>query len=519
MKTKKYLLYFLAGIFTVISFPACTDLQEEILDETTGKALIEDTANIPNLVVPAYATLRDLWWRQSVWGLEEATSDECMFPTRGGDWFDGGVWVEDWMHTWTPDHRDIRDTWDRLSTGVARANYSLLILSDKQQTAEIKGYLAELRFLRAFYSYYFMDLYGKVPFREYTDQNYTVNPQIFTRQEAFDFIVNEINEILPDLGTKYAVPYGRINQDIAKMLLAKLYLNKEVYTGSAGWQECLQYCDELITSGRYALAANYFDIFEVDNHLNFNDNGEAIFVTVYQDTEGMGSDNNCQWIHPTLHYNQTLGRNFSPWNGCIAPREFFNKIDTANDLRYQDDRIKITTGANLGFLVGQQFNENGDSLKTRKKTIPLNYTPECPLSGAGEEQGVRVMKYEPKIPPVNSARTANDYVVWRIGDVYLMRAEAQFRINGGGLDDLNLVRTQRGLSALGAISAQAILDERGFELYWEGHRRQDLIRFGKFNEARQDKSVTPETNNIFPIPQRALDAYGDKELIDQNPGY
>jgi hypothetical protein len=518
MKTKKSLLYFLAGMLTVIFFPACTDLSEEILDETTGRALIEDTTNLPNLVVPAYATLRDLWWRQSVWGLEEATSDECMFPTRGNDWFDGGVWQEAYTHTWTPEHRDVQDTWDRLSTGVARSNYSLFILSEKQQTTEIKNYTAELKFLRAFYSYYFMDLFGKVPFREYDDRNYTVNPRILSRQEAFDFIVNEINAIIPDLGAKYEVPYGRINQDIAKMLLAKLYLNKEVYTGSSGWQECLQYCDELINSGRYALAANYFDIFEVDNHLNFNNSGEAIFVTIFDDTENMGVDNNCQWVHPTLHYNQTLAKNFSAWNGCIVPKEFFDKIDTANDLRFQDDRIKATTGANLGFLVGQQFDEKGDSLLTRQKA-PLNYTPVCPLAGAAEPQGVRVMKYEPKIPVVNAARTANDYVVWRIADVYLMRAEAQFRINGGGLADINLVRTQRGLTDLGAVSAQAILDERGFELYWEGHRRQDLIRFGKFNEARQDKPVTPETTNIFPIPQRALDAYGDENLITQNPGY
>ena len=518
MKTKNIFLLYCSGLIMSLNLLSCTDLQEEILDEITGKESINDPSNIPNLVVPAYATLRDLWWRQSVWGLEETCTDECMFPTRGSDWFDGGVWQEAFKHTWSPEHRDIQDTWDRLATGVARSNYVLNLLDEMEPSAELAQYKAELRFLRAFYSYYFMDLYGKVPFREYTETNYAVNPQILNRQEAFDFIVNECNEILPDLGSKYDVPYGRINKDVVTMFLAKLYLNKEVYTGEADWNSCVQYCDELINSGRYALADDYFGIFSVENNENFTNNDEAIFVTIFDDTEDMGSDNNCQWVHPTLHYSQTLANNYGPWNGCVVPEDFFNKIDTANDIRYQDNRIKATTGANIGFLIGQQYDENGTALETRQHE-PLIYTPECPLSGARENQGVRALKYEPKIPVVNSARTANDFVVWRIADAYLMRAEAQFRINGGGLSDINAVRVKRGLTELSAITEQAILDERGFEFYWEGHRRQDLIRFDKFNEAWPNKPQSAATTKIFPIPQRALDAYDDTDLISQNPGY
>ena len=518
MKTKNILIIYMVGLIMSFSFPSCTDLQEQILDETTGRELIDDPANIPNLVVPAYATLRDLWWRQSVWGLEETCTDECMFPTRGSDWFDGGVWQELYTHAWTAEHRDIQDTWDRLATGISRANYALNLLSEKEQSAEIKQYMAELRFLRAFYSYYFMDLYGRVPFREYTETNYASDPRILTRQEAFDFIINECNEIIPDLGSKYEVPYGRINKDIVTMLLAKLYLNKEVYTGEADWSTCKQYCDELINSGRYALTDDYFGIFSVDNQEKFTNTDEAIFITIFDDSEDMGSDNNCQWVHPTLHYSQTLANNFGPWNGCVVPEDFFTKMDTANDLRFQDNRIKETTGANLGFLIGQQYDELGVELETRQGQ-PLVYTPECPLSGATENNGIRCLKYEPKIPVVNAARTANDYVVWRISDVYLMRAEAQFRINGDGLDDLNTVRTKRGLDELSSITDQAILDERGLEFYWEGHRRQDLIRFGKFNEAWPNKPVSAATRNIFPIPQRALDAYNNPDLLSQNPGY
>lgn len=507
-------------IISIVLLPviSCSDLKEEILDETTGKELINDDTNIPNLVVPAYASLRDLWWRQSVWGMQEASTDECMFPTRGSDWSDGGVWVEFHTHTWTPEHRDITDTWNRLATGIARANYVLDILNQKPATAEITQNIAELRFLRAYYMYYYLDLYGQVPFRESDETDYSKNPMVYNRIDGFEKIVGEIEDVIPDLGTKSSVPYGRINKDIATMLLAKLYLNKEVYTGVPDWEKCKQYCNELINSGRYAINENYFDIFSVDNYQFYTNSDEAIFVTIFDDSEDMGSDNNCNWVHPTLHYNQTLGGYYSPWNGCVVLAEFFNKIDTTNDLRFQDDRIKAATGANLGFLIGQQYNENGVALSTRQNT-PLNYSVDCPLTGATEEKGIRVMKYEPRVPTVNSSRTTSDFVIWRISDVYLMRAEADFNINGGGLPDLNELRTKRGLNALTTISADAILNERGFELYWEGHRRQDLIRFGKFTDAMQDKPVSPETVQIYPIPQVALDAYSDLTLISQNPGY
>jgi hypothetical protein len=363
-----------------------------------------------------------------------------------------------------------------------------------------------------------MDLYGQVPFREYTETDFTKNPEVWDPPTAFEYIVAELNTILPLLGTKSSVPYGRVNQDVARMFLAKLYLNKEIYTGTPGWSECIQYCDELINSGRYGLNENYFDIFSVNNDTYYSNSDEAIFVSIMRETENIGVDNNVHWVHPTLHYSQTLAGSYQPWNGCVMSEGFFEKMDTANDLRFQDDRIKEATGANLGLLLGQQYNQNGDPLETRQGE-PLIYTTECPLSGASEAQGIRVMKYEPQIPPADPARMEADFVIWRIADVYLMRAEANFRLNGGGLDDLNTIRNIRGLESLNSIDEQAIIDERGLELYWEGHRRQDLIRFDMFNDLWTNKPASPAYAKLLPIPQRALDAYNDEELISQNEGY
>lgn len=513
MKTNIVNLLLLSVI--IFSFSTgCTDLEEEILDETTGRSLLEDTTNLDNLVVPAYGWLRDMWWRQRVWGMQEMSSDEAMIPARGTDWYDGGVWLEFQSHTWTPEHRDIRDTWDALSAAVARANYSLQLLEEIKESQKLITYRAELRLLRAFYMYLIMDLYGQVPYRDWTETDYTKESKVFDQGETFEFLIEEINEIYDDLGNKAEIPYGRVNKDVADALLAKLYLNKEIYTGEADWESCIAYCDRLINSGRYAIADDYFGIFSVNNHENPSP-GEAIFVSIMDDNQDMGVDQHVDWVHFVLHYTQSLDGNYAPWNGAIAPESFINTWDTINDIRWQDDRTVQTTGINLGFLIGQQYDVNGDSLFTRQKE-PLNFTIECPLDGATEEQGVRVIKYEPKVPVIDEFRVPNDYVIFRISDFYLMRAEAKFRAGQDGTADLNAVRTKRGLDPVNALTEDIILNERGFELYWEGHRRQDLIRFDRFTDAYTNKPETSEDKELYPIPQSALDVNSN---LKQNPSY
>jgi hypothetical protein len=503
----KILFFFILGILV-----SCTDLVEVIEDETTGFEYIKED-NIQSIVAPAYGSLRMLWYRERVWGLQEATSDECMFPTRGSDWYDGGVWVDNHLHTWTNEHRDVVATWRALSQGMARANYSLLLLDGFAETTSINQYKAELRFLRSFFMYCYLDLFGKVPFREYNDQDYTANPTIFNRSEAFDFIVGEMEEIIPILAAKSDLPWGRINKDAATMLLAKLYLNREVYTGEAGWNEAINYCDQLI-SGDYSLATDYFGLFRPDNHIN---NSEGILIAILEE-EPMGMDNQVVWVNHSLHYTQSLGGNYPPWNGAVCPPDFYEKFDQTNDLRFQDDRLFDELKIHLGLLVGQQYDIDGSELKTRQGD-PLIFTPECPLSGAGESQGIRVLKYEPLVPIANSARIPNDFLIWRIADVYLMRAEAKIRLGQSGDEDINAVRSIRGLSDLNGATLENILDERGFELYWEGHRRQDLIRFGKFGDAWHEKPVTGENKEVLPIPRFAIETIDDENLLSQNPGY
>jgi Tfp pilus assembly protein PilZ len=526
MKRIIYIYSIVIVLISIILLPACTDLEEQIIDESTGEEFIKEE-NIINLVAPSYNTLANLWYRERIWGLQEATTDECMFPTRGKDWFDGGVFQEDFLHNWTPQHRDVVATWNELSTGISRANYSLLLLDEFAETQQTEWFKAELRFNRAFFMYYYMDLYGKVPYREYTETNFAINPQVFNRTQAFNFLTREIKEIMPQLGDKYDVPYGRPNKDAARMFLAKLYLNKEVYTGEEAYDSCLTYVNELINSGRYALDPDYFNIFSPTNQDNYTDNDEAILVAVLDDRENMGHTTHVVWVQHTFHYNQTLGGHYNDnWNGCAAPQDYLESLiantDTSADVRWKDDRIYEETAVYLGFNYGQQYDANGTPLTTSNNVTPLFFTWECPLDTASERNGVRVLKYEPKIPPVTLSYIDNDYVIWRIADAYLMRAECYLRggNNVDALKDINNLRTIRNAPELTSVDLDAILAERALELYWEGHRRQDLIRFGKFLDSRINKpEVSPVEKLLMPIPQNAIDAIDVPDLLKQNPGY
>ena len=203
---------------------------------------------------------------------------------------------------------------------------------------------------------------------------------------------------------------------------------------------------------------------------------------------------------------------------------FDNGVHT-QDLRFQDERIRAATGANLGFLVGPQFHPDGSPIEDSQLTmqtgnfVQLDYTPQISsLTQALQHEGVRVMKYAPD-PESNAIFLGrNDYLLLRYADIWLMKAEALFRTGqAGALEQVNALREKRGMPPLANLTAELLLNERGFEFYWEGHRRQDLVRFGQFTAVTWAfKNVSEEYRNVFPIPQSVLSI---NENLVQNPGY
>ncbi|MBN1416668.1 MAG: RagB/SusD family nutrient uptake outer membrane protein [Bacteroidales bacterium] len=527
MKKKNFYIAFALLFLSSLFISSCTDLEEEPQDKVTSDVLIQDPDLIPNLVAPALGQLKNLWHREAFWGIQEASSDELCFPTRGTDWFDGGVWQQQWTHTWTPIHRDVAQTWNILNPAIAAANFGISVLgTDEDVSDKVKEYRAMLRFLRDFYMYCLIDVYGVSPFRSPFSTDYTVNPVYLNRSEAFYFIVNDLKTVLNDMPERAVADYGVPNRDACRMLLAKMYLNKEVYVGQSGYDSCLIYLGQIIDPGDYQLADDYFGMFGPDNHLNFREPGdEAIFVTELDDDQDYGIDDRVQWVKHTFHYNQHLmGLYTNNWNGCIAPGDYLeecwiNGTDTATDVRWVDSTIYPVMALVNGFNYGQQYDIEGNALKTRGGA-PLSFTFDWSLTGSTEEQGVRVLKYAPRDQPVNIARTPNDYIIWRYADALLMKAECLARLGNmaNAMKIVNDIRLKRKAPLLTSMELMDILRERGRELYWEGHRRQDMIRFETFLLPKQDKDIfSPETAKLLPIPQSAIEA--SEKLLTQNPGY
>jgi hypothetical protein len=494
---------------------SCTDLKEKVLDEQLGNTLVNDPNNVEALINPPYASLRHTIEWYDYWALQEVSTDEVIIPARGTDWYDNGDWQRLHLQTWTADHVRLKNVWEVLNQGVSRANTAIYYIGKFQQTATTTQYINEARFLRSYYLYLLCDLFGQVPFREATEVNYSTSPTVLSRKDAADKIISELNAVIPNLKTKAQVGSDHVTVGAAKALLAKVFLNYEAWTGVKKYSEAITACNDLISSADYAVATDYWSMFQK----NVAEHPEFILRVPMDDNVDMGSGS--VWVNFTLHYSQVFGNITSTWNGPSTTSTFFDIWDKVNDTRFRDDRIKSETGFNQGFLVGQQYGLDGSALKQRNGA-PLIFVPEINLQSSPENAGIRVVKFAPNSATTHQFSSPNDVPIMRISDIYLIRAEAKLR-NGvaGAIDDVNYIRSKRSaagktLPALTTLTLADVLKERGYELYWEGLRRQDLVRFGKFGDPWQEKPTTAATKAVYPIPTSALDV---NKNLKQNPGY
>ena len=496
---KNHKLGFLLMSMLVVSllFWSCRNLDENPVSQVTPDNFFQTEGELLAGVIPVYESARTWKWGEAT-HLQEVTSDEIFVPTRGADWDDDGNWRRLQLHTWTPADVKMNQAYEALFKGVARANAVLEVL--EQTTSEsplVPTFSAEARFLRALFYWWLMDLFGNVPIVTKTLQIGEL-PEQNTRQEVFDFVVQEINAALPDL-EDVAPSFGRATKGAANALLATVYLNAEVYTGTARWNETVQASDAVINSGMYALMPTYSAVFALENEGPAN--AENIFVVANLPQGGVGFERQ----QATLHYNQ-ITQGSTPWNGFSVLADFFNKYDQ------DDDRFDV-------LLVGPQVildGPNAGEPAFDRQGNRLDFLVDSPLFGALDFHGVRILKW-PIDPNQSGGDAGNDFAIFRYSHILLAKAEASFMMGGGGADLLNQVRERSLPDKPVAISLDAILDERGFELLWEAYRRTDLIRHGRFLDAwtLKDASDGPH-RNLFPIPQIQLDANPN---LMQNPGY
>lgn len=488
---KKYFYSVLSvGVVASMSLQSCTDLTEPVYDSIPADQFLKTDAQVAAALGPAYSGMRGLTW--DWFNPSEATTDELIVPTRGGDWFDNGDWLAYSRHTWTAQHGPINGVWGHIFGNIAQVNQLIPVVSANKAAVD------ELRAIRAYYYSMAIDAFGNVPI--VTDN--TSSAATKTRAEVYAFIESELTAAIPSLPAGKA--YGRMTQDAATMMLAKLYLNAGVYKGTPEWQKAYDTINKVINSkNAYKLSATTLSNFTTQNQ----GSGEAIFNIPFDSFLAGGLNFQMR----TLHYanQQTYGLGNAPWNGFCTLADFYNSFE-AKDAR---------SGM---WLAGQQYSASGAPLLDAKNA-PLAFIADFnkdQMTDADPEfqvAGIRSQKYEIQRNNPNGDQD-NDYVFYRLADAILMRAEAAFRLGktAEALTDVNTIRTRSLVDPLKAVTAADILAERGRELAWEGWRRNDMIRFGTFSNARKFMAKTDKTRELFPIPQARIDA---NPLLKQNPGY
>jgi hypothetical protein len=564
MKKKLSLIFTVAGLLFISN--ACTDLKEDILDETlSAKLSDEDAAN--GLLAPVYALLPSLFQHTTYFALQEISTDEAILPYRGGtDWGDNGIYLALHAHNTTSTDPNVNSTWNSIVQSLSRSITA--ITSFKNSTSANAGlYLAEARGMRAYYNMLALDMFGIVFIKEDAGSPST----IVRGDEAVKYIESELLAIEPLVQSKAVVGPGRLNQAAVWGLLSRLYINAAVYRNIYGatfdfksedMDKVILYTDKIIASGQAKLSPDYFAIFGNANHTN-----EELIFAVDQRPELNGHN---RMAYFSISGDQFPLAAFPAANGTDGPGitsdfyqswvQAYGAVDPSRDPRFYKQNMSIYTNAadtclndadykiNRGILRGQQYGAlrvNGafvrcpdGKLKVGKLTyvtrnkpgLDVNFSQNIDFTtgGSNYNSGYRVEKYEfSRVSDSGRNKGEADIVILRLADIYMLRAEAKLRKSNdaaGALADVNLVRASRTATtpppALTSMDLNILFRERGFEFYWEMLRRTDMIRFGKYEGTWTEKTNSDVKKRIFPIPQNAIDGASNLPgYMKQNEGY
>lgn len=534
--------------FALLGTLSCTKLdqklQSSILFNPSGTS-----TNAGALLNGTYNDMADLFHGNGgLINLECNTSDESLVPTRGGDWDDNGDWRAMHAHTWNATRGAIIGAFGALGKTESDALSTLASNPTAIQSDEAQ-------FLLALSQFYYVDLFGQVPYRTVADYNSIQPAPVYQPKEAVDAIVANLNGII----SRNVLPAnsGKANINAAKFLLMKVLLNKGAYLNrtaptfaDADLQQVITLGNQLIASGAYSLNTNYFNNFGPNNATTST---EAIWAWPNNGTSSNNGINvgdiRVRWMM-TLHYNSwnkpsVIGS--AGWNGFSTLSDFYNMfeghgdgtpttvIDTTKDKRLGGrfyPGVTDVSGLRPGLLAGQQYNADGTKEKDRQGN-DLTFMPAVAAIETNaqtlERTGIRVIKYPPDYNNYNGGNQTNQFQIFRYADVILMVAEAKLRLAtpdaAGALVLINQLRVNRGASVWASLTLvnpanvadpNTLLAERGREMYWENWRRQDLIRFGVFLKPWALKTTSDPKELLFPIPSDQLIANPN---LKQNTGY
>lgn len=510
-----------------LSLGACHNLDVPVENALTSDNFPIKTEHFIQASGPTYTSFRGNI-ALSYWFMQSLTTDEMILPARGGNWYDGARYFQLHQHNWNADNGVIDGGWNWITNTITTINQNLAVVETAPESpAKVQG-LAELKAMRAISYFIMLDMWGNVPIlTKFGDKT---PPTTSPRKDVYAFVEKELLEAIPGLSADVnATTYGRPTKFTAYGFLAKLYLNSEVYIGQKRYDDVVKMCDNIISSNKYALEANFAKIFDIDNGAQ---NKEIIFSVPFDNISG-GQFFARYYLHRAMRTKYELP--FVPSGAVSVQEEYLPNFNEEADVRTQM------------LLKGRQFLFNGQPIivKTTKKGFDQDYTgsdagtavdyhlelmPKLEYRnlssfdlGNDEKawaQGYRYAKFYPD-KTSTTRNQGNDFTFLRYADVLLMKAEAILRgaTATGGQTPLTLVnslRTIRKATELKSVDLETLLAERAREFCNENWRRNDLIRFGKFEGKWGLKTDTDPNKRLFPIPRSILNI---NPKLTQNPGY
>lgn len=527
MNMKKYNNIFykklrISAAFCVLILLGGCGLDEEVYSIYTPETFYSSDEAVLSSLSGVYRNFAGIASMGLPYRVLELPTDQVVVHGKIQGWWQNADFQQLMEHEWDASHPYLSGTYNTFFNTVGQAN-GLIASLDASGLENVEGAKAELKALRAYAYFYLMDLFGNVPIflEEKVDPNNL--PEQNTRSEVFNFVVSELKEaaeVLPSANTVGNEYYGRLTKEAIYALLSIIYLNGEVYTGTAYYAEAIQYADEVIESGAYQLLPDYFENFAPDNE----GNKEFIFGGIYTPNNPGGIGHPfVQKVLPGIS-GGLFGLPYTPQNGFGTRPSVVELYEDEEDVRrsmfmtfgeLKDPRTgetvmveRIVPDGNSNLYIPGQSTEGPE---------PYVIIPATGIRNQPMNAGIKWIKWQID-PNTNGGNAGNDIAFIRYADILLVKAEALART--GNMEEalalVNEVRERSGAAPLISLTLEDILDERGRELVFEMSRRRDLIRFGEFTSSWEFKDESEPFRTLYPIPRTAMDANPN---LQQNPGY
>ncbi|WP_126973583.1 RagB/SusD family nutrient uptake outer membrane protein [Gynurincola endophyticus] len=538
MKFKKYIAAITFGCLGALSFQGCTKLDENVYSQFTTDNYYNNRDEVLSAVLRPY-THANAWitpGQNGWWRVSELSADQLAWPVKGRHGQDGGQWIRDHYHEWQEDGNEIWGPWRLMWWGLGLCSDPIENLEKRtiQQMgiteAEKNAYIAEMRLLRAFHYLRLMDIYGNIPIIAFVGEP---SPATRPRADVFNFIESEILASVDAAAPLSSAMMGRATKAAGYAMLVELYLNAEKWTGTPRWNDVVTYSDKLINgeggaqNGTMELDANITDTYVPDNHLS----KEVIFSIVY-DFKAANSWKP-QWNGDFYHFAQRFIYDgiHNGNNGVVVIPGVFDTFDD-EDKRKREwilEGPQYYYGTTNPVMGTEEYSGRPLVFVDKIERTSENKT-DSDMTQGEENSGVRFNKYKPGRQ--NDANyMSSDWAIYRLTWIYFAKAEALMRLNNGAstqaaVDLINATKSRAFDPAdwsahaytTATLDLDELLAERGREFIFEGFRRQDLIRFGKFLTGSwwdHEPTLAPH-KEILPIPTRQIVINPN---LKQNPGY